>query len=350
MTSSPNWPRSIPLQHLSAKQAPSLIVVNDGHLFAVACLLLVAAAAILAASAPVWFSVASVVVFGTPHNFFEFRYFLSRLPSRFVPLKPFFITSFIGLAILTATEIALAVCIDKHIVDTAGARLLLSVWNESLIAWIFALSLLRYRDITRGGVIFNAILAVVTSIANFLSPQMFTVSLIYLHPLVGLWILERELRRTRKAWLRGYHWCLLAIPLSVAVLAMGLQGTVSDTESNRLLTLSTPGAQFFTGASPIMLLAVYTFLQMVHYGVWVLAIPIATQSWRRWRVDQMAFLRERKRLRPVVSVAIGCGVLTVLGFWFGFKLDYHTAIEIYVIMSLAHVLAEVPFMFWMHES
>lgn len=338
------------MQNIVSKSERTRIAIPDGFVFATAALALVVVAATLSVCSPSWFSIWIVIIFGTPHNFSEFRYFLSRLPSRFGPLKLFFITSFAGLLLLFLTESALSICFSRQLLPPLLGRLLLSIWNESLIVWILALSLLRYRDLTRNSAMFNIGLAAFASVANFLSPAMFIVSLTYLHPLIGLWILERELRRTRKSWLKAYHLCLWSVPVGVMALVLALHGTTNDAATNKLLTLSSPGAGFFTGASPTMLLAVYTFLQMVHYGVWVFAIPIATQSWKRWRVDQLAFLKKRTKLRPLIRTVIGVGVATVICAWFGFNLDYNTTIEIYVVASLAHVLAEAPFLFWMYES
>jgi hypothetical protein len=50
--------------------------------------------------------------------------------------------------------------------------------------------------------------------------------------------------------------------MGVIALVLWLHGTMGDAATNKLLTLSIPGSGFFTGTSPTMLLAVYTFLQM----------------------------------------------------------------------------------------
>jgi hypothetical protein len=42
--------------------------------------------------------------------------------------------------------------------------------------------------------------------------------LVYAHPLVALWILDRELMRSRPEWRKAYHTCLLALPLLLGVL------------------------------------------------------------------------------------------------------------------------------------
>lgn len=337
------------MQNLSYKSNFPSVSLSERHVFAGAALLLIAASALLAAGLPAVFSIWTVIIFGVPHNYAEFRYFLAKLPSRFGPLKPFFMTSFVGVLLLFCMEAALAISVDRGWLQPPLSRSLLWCWNEALILWILALSVLRYRDITRGAIVLNALLAAVTTASNCLSPNMFTIVLTYLHPLLGLWIFERELRRSRKSWLPTYHRCLLAVPVVVLALALCLHGTTSDAAAMRLLTLSNLGVAFFPGASPVMFVAVYGFLQMVHYGVWVLAIPIATQSWKRWNINRISAVRNRSRLRMALAAAVGLATLALPAFWLGFKFDYNTTIEIYVIVSLMHVIAEVPFLFWMHE-
>lgn len=337
------------VSYQSKLPSASAAALSQQQVFAASWLLLVVASALLAAGLPSVFSIWTVIIFGVPHNYAEFRYFLAKLPSRFGPLKPFFMTSFVGVSLLFCAEAALAISVDRGWLQPPLSRSLLWCWNEALILWILALSVLRYRDITRGAIALNMILAFVTTASNCLSPPMFTVVLTYLHPLLGLWILERELRRSRKSWLPTYHRCLLAVPVVVLALALCLHGSTSDTAALRLLTLSNLGVSFFPGTSPIMFVAIYGFLQMVHYGVWVVAIPIAARSWQKWNINHLSVVRNRSRLRRLLWTAVGVATLAIPAFWLGFKFDYYTTIEIYVIVSLTHVIAEVPFLFWMHE-
>ncbi len=47
----------------------------------------------LAAWAPLSFSIAIVGLFAAPHNWMEARYFLTRLPSRWRPLREYFLVA-----------------------------------------------------------------------------------------------------------------------------------------------------------------------------------------------------------------------------------------------------------------
>jgi hypothetical protein len=54
---------------------------------------------------------------------------------------------------------------------------------------------------------------------NWLGPDFFSLALVYIHPLIALWFLDRHLRRTRPEWLRTYRrWlCLLTLVLSAKI-------------------------------------------------------------------------------------------------------------------------------------
>src|SRR4051794_31050044 len=68
----------------------------------VASALAACAAAALAGWAPLRFSIVTVFLFAGPHNWLEFRYFLTRLPARWGRLRPFFLLAFAGMIGLTA--------------------------------------------------------------------------------------------------------------------------------------------------------------------------------------------------------------------------------------------------------
>ncbi|MBX9720714.1 MAG: hypothetical protein K2X81_04920, partial [Candidatus Obscuribacterales bacterium] len=90
---------------------------DSGTTFAIWFTLLILLSAVFSGCMPGTFTIATVVVFGGPHNWFEFRYFLSRLPSRFGPLFPFFITAFGGVLLLGAMEIMLMFLSHQHLVS-----------------------------------------------------------------------------------------------------------------------------------------------------------------------------------------------------------------------------------------
>src|SRR5881394_3686705 len=65
------------------------------------------ASAALASWLPLQVSIVTVFLFAGPHNWFEARYFLMRLPARFGRSRNFFLVAFAGIAVLTAGYVSL---------------------------------------------------------------------------------------------------------------------------------------------------------------------------------------------------------------------------------------------------
>ena len=88
-----------------------------------------------------------------------------------------------------------------------------ATWNSLLVLWIALLVELRSRQNPRRNwsLVWPIALAVIG--LNWLTPIALSLALVYLHPLIGLWILDRELRRNRSPWRRAYHACLACLPL-----------------------------------------------------------------------------------------------------------------------------------------
>ncbi len=69
---------------------------------------LIAGACVSAAVAswlPLQVSIATVFLFAGPHNWFEARYFLMRLPAKFGRSRNFFAVAFAGIFVLTVTYV-----------------------------------------------------------------------------------------------------------------------------------------------------------------------------------------------------------------------------------------------------
>src|SRR5919106_2377453 len=69
----------------------------------------VVAAAAFASLLPLQVSILTVFLFAGPHNWFELRYFLMRLPVRFGRSRNFFLTAFVGLGVLTVVYVSLPI-------------------------------------------------------------------------------------------------------------------------------------------------------------------------------------------------------------------------------------------------
>src|SRR5437763_4870471 len=91
----------------------------------------VTCAAMLAAFFPVALSIAAVFLFAGPHNWFEARYLIARMPVRWTGQRGFFLLALSGIAGLSATFSFIPV--DR------------SIWHAALVCWALLLVRLSSR-------------------------------------------------------------------------------------------------------------------------------------------------------------------------------------------------------------
>lgn len=315
--------------------------------FGLSTLALIVLSAFVAAAAPIQFSIGIVFLFAAPHNWMELRYCLSRLPSKLGPLKPFFATSFIGLALLFGSYIALVVCARTGMLDANFAVPLLMTWNVSLIAWCLWLAILRWR--TSKARLVAVLLAAVVLAASVSSPRWFSLVLVYAHPFIGLCVLDRELVRTRRSWLAIYRKCLLVIPAVVLGFLLSFSGSESLPCNNLLekQIIRHAGSSVLPDVSSHLLVSLHTFLEMLHYGVWCVAIPVATRAISKWKVETAPALASKPTLQKVAALVMLLSTLAVVSFWTGFVVDFQATRDFYFTIAMVHVLGEIPFLMWL---
>jgi hypothetical protein len=310
---------------------------------------LVVGAAALAGALPIEFSLATVFLFAGPHNWFEARYALGRLPARAGKLWGFFTVSAVGIIGLTAAYAAIPAAFPL-ISDESVAVGLYSVWSTVFLLWVAALVWMRSRTNPRfdGGWVWP--LALLIAAGAWLNPYALPVVLVYLHPLMALWLLDRELARSRPQW-RKVYWCAVAcVPLAIGALWFQLHDAPEPESGNSFAIAFAPtlanhsGAWFLEGISPHFLIAAHAFLEMVHYGVWVVLIPlIGMRSWP-WQLQTIPAARRSPKWSRGVAAILLFGLLIVVTLWVCFGLDYATTRHVYFSVAMLHVLAEVPFL------
>jgi hypothetical protein len=318
----------------------------------VACALL---SAVMASWVPLQFSVVTVFLFAGPHNWFELRYFLMRLPVRFGKSRNFFLTAFGGIGLLTLTYLALPVFYALNY--EANWSFVLASWNTLLLLWLGVLVWMRGRQKARRDWSWAIPAACALCSLNWLRPELFSLAIVFLHPLVALWFLDRHLRRTRPEWLQTYHRCLWLLPLLVAGMIWQLSLTPQLPDDNGLFWRITQhaGGELLPGISSHLLVSVHVFLEMLHYGVWLVALPLiapaiihsagyTSQQKRIWDFKTVPLVRHPRGFPRMVAFTLLFGVVMVFGLWFGFSIDYSTTRDIYFTVAIAHVLAEAPFL------
>jgi hypothetical protein len=323
---------------------PSLAAERPIGIFVVLALAFVATACILAGALPIGFSIVTVFLFAGPHNWVELRYFLARTPPRWGPLAPFFAIGVAGVLALTALFMALTWM--PIVSDYDHWLTALATWNSLLVLWIALLVDLRSRQNPRRNwfVVWPIALAIVAAI--WLTPLAMYLVLVYLHPLIGLWILDRELRRNRSPWRPAYHACLACLPLFVAALWLWLWNAPNLPGDDVLVRAirAHAGAEILQNVSSHLLVATHTFLEMIHYGVWLLAIPLASGMIAPWRSDARGLARRSFGWRRLIAGGLAASAAVVVLLWACFLIDYPVTRDVYFTVAMFHVLAEAPFL------
>ena len=314
--------------------------------FACAVVGVAVTACLLAGWAPLGFSIVTVFLFAGPHNWMEARYFLARMPARWGPLRTFFLTGIGGVLALTGAFTALpwvAETLDWSNRDWLTAS---ATWDTAFILWIMTLAHLRSRQpprrdwslVTPAGF---SLIAVV-----WMWPQGWSLALVYLHPLVALVFLDRELAKRRPEWHGTYRRVLVVVPLLLAALWWRLWDSpmLPGDDALSLRIAHHAGSSILSGVSSHLLVATHTFLEMLHYGAWLVAIPLVGLGAAPWRVSATPLGRRSPAWRKaVVGILCTGGAITLL-LWAAFLADYPLTRDIYFTVAMLHVLAEVPFL------
>ncbi|HEU4388764.1 MAG TPA: hypothetical protein VFV34_13260 [Blastocatellia bacterium] len=303
------------------------------------------AAALLISWKPLQLSIATIFLFAGPHNWIEFRYFLARMPARWGRSRLFYTAGLGGVAVLTAAYIALYALGQSWYLNEDAWTTSIGAWNSVLVLWVCSLVYLRGREVRRDRFwIFAAGFAI--SSAVWFSPSLFSLALVYLHPLVALWFLDRQLKRSRPDWRKTYHLCLAVLPVILAlmwtVLARASNFPEDDALSWRIAQHA--GAGILTGVSTHLLVATHVFLETVHYAAWLVLIPLVGLRGRLWETGRIPLATQRLGWPRTVRTVLILGVFVVIVLWAGFTMNYTSARDVYFTFAMAHVLAEAPFL------
>lgn len=324
-----------------------------------------ALSALMASWLPLQVSIVTVFLFAGPHNWFEFRYFLMRLPLRLGKSRNFFLTAFIGIALLTVGYVSLPL-LYHFTAPTPGAwTTVLASWNTLLLLWIGLLVWLRGKHRQRRDWSWAIPVALGVSALNWLQPEFFSLAIVYLHPLVALWFLDRHLRTSRPEWVPVYHRCLSLLPLLLVGIVWVQARTPALPDDNGLFWRITQhsGAELLPNIPSRILVSVHLFLEMLHYAVWIIALPLiapltksamGTESGEApalsrqrnpiWKVKSVPLASHPRGFPKLVGAVLSLGVFAVVVLWLGFSIDYATTRDIYFTVAIAHVVAEAPFL------
>jgi hypothetical protein len=300
----------------------------------------VAATAALSALAPLWLGRVGVLALAGPHNWMELRYLVSFAPGGSGMTRPFVVVGFAGTWVLAAALVAL-VCLGREL-DPAHHRLALSCWHTALALWLMWMLRLRRARSAGAAWLPSALMAVVA--LAWLSPRAVHLALVYLHPVVALGFLHAAVRRWRPAWLPACRLLLAATALLALALALLLwdAGSLPLREPLASRSVDRAGAALLPGLSSHMLLSVHTFLETLHYGAWLVAIPIAGMRAPPWRLGRIPLASASARARVGLTAALVGGALAVVVLWLAFAASPVTTFDVYFTVAIVHVIAEFP--------
>jgi len=314
--------------------------------FSLCVIVLAVAACALSGSAPLGFSIVTVFLFAGPHNWMEARFFLSRMPAHWNRLRAYFLIGIAGVLVLSTGSLLLPSFARSWQWERGDWLTGIAIWNSLLVAWILMLAEHRRRETGRDRWLWVMPGGLALIGFTWLAPVAWNLALVYLHPLVALWFLDRELARRRPGWQLAYRRALTLVPVLIGVLWYLLSGA-PDLPGTDLLTMQIThhaGADFFAGVSSRFLVATHTFLEMLHYAAWIVAIPLVGYAGAPWRLQRVPLAQRSHRWMKVTGCVLLAGALITLLLWAGFLADYPLTRDIYFSVAILHVLAEIPFL------
>ncbi|MEP6847650.1 MAG: hypothetical protein ABI999_02250 [Acidobacteriota bacterium] len=325
------------------RRAPA---VSTAQIFFAAFVTVCALLAVGVGSFPLQMSIATIFLFAGIHNFMELRYFAARMPLSWGRSRTYYSVGIGGVIVLAAAYFSLYFLNGNWLwsLDSRGA--LTASWNTALVLWIGLLFYLRGKQRPKSDWSWAFPTAFLLAALAWMVPLYWSLSLVYLHPFIAMWFLDRQIRRTKPEWLHAYHLCLASIPVFLLILWATLANQPNLPEDTALFWRITQhaGSQILPGISSRLLVATHVFLETIHYAVWILLIPLVDFRAIPWRLRDMPLFYNKSGFPRLVIATLCLGSLIVAVLWGGFALDYTTTRDLYFAFAMAHVLAEFPFL------
>jgi hypothetical protein len=302
-------------------------------------------AALLIGWQPLTLSIVTIFLFAGIHNFFEFRYFLARMPIRWGKSKIFYSVGIGGTILLTGIYLLIYFGSGNWLWSLTDYAIVVACWNTLFILWFALLFFLRGKQKRKDWSFGFAVAFLVCSIA-WMFPNYWSLSLVYIHPFIAMWFLERQIRRTKPEWLKAYHFCLATIPLFILGFWFTLSNQPDLSEENRLFWRITQhaGSAILPNISSHFLVSLHVFLETIHYAVWIILIPLIDFRAIPWKINEIPLFSKDSGFPKLVVAILMISVMLTICLWLGFLADYTLTRDVYFAFAMAHVLAEMPFL------
>jgi len=93
-----------------------------------------------------------------------------------------------------------------------------------------------------------------------------------------------------------------------------------------------------------MLVSLHVFLEMLHYGVWIIALPLIGATGAVWNVKTIPLAQHPRGFPKLIATVMVLSFFIVALLWLGFSVNYSVTRDVYFTVAMAHVLAEAPFL------
>ncbi len=319
--------------------------LTSANVFLIAFVSACAVGAVLIGSFPLQLSIVTIFLFAGPHNLMEFRYFAARMPVRWGQSRLFYSVGIGGVTVLTGAYLTLYFASGNWLWSLESWQIYAAVWNTALVVWVGSLFYLRGRQRRRDWSLAFAAAFLLAGLA-WIVPQYWSLALVYLHPFVAMWFLERQIRRTRPEWLRAYHLCLLSIPAFLFLIWIAVASQPNLPQDTNLFWRINQhaGSEILPSISSHLLVATHVFLESIHYFVWLLLIPLVDRRAIPWRLEDVPIFANRNGIPKLFAAFLLFSLCVSVALWFGFAVDYTATRDIYFAFAIGHVLAEFPFL------
>ena len=147
-------------------------------------------------------------------------------------------------------------------------------------------------------------------------------------------------------WLKSFRFGLLLIPVCLIGMAARWAGA-PDVPGHDLLTWQIThhaGAGVIPRVSTHFLVAAHVFLELLHYLVWIVVIPLISGRKSLWRMRDVPLARRSPHWRRLLSTVVVAGAVVMLVLWASFLTDYAWTRNVYFTVAILHVLMEIPFL------
>lgn len=322
------------------------IEITSAHIFVFTFMAFCAIGAAIIGMFPLQLSIATIFLFAGVHNLMEFRYFAARMPVRWGRSRLYYSVGIGGVVVLTIAYLWLYFASGNWLWSKASWAMVAAMWNTAFILWVGVLFYLRGKQRPKSdwGWAFPVVFFLAAS--AWIVPQYWSLALVYLHPFVAMWFLERQIRRTKPEWLRAYHYCLLSIPLFLIAMWATLVGQPNLSEETNLFWRigQHAGSEILPGISSHLMVATHVFLETIHYFVWILLIPLIDKRAIPWKLRDVPLFANANGIPKIFATFFIFSVAVVIALWAGFAVDYAQTRDIYFAFAIGHVMAEFPFL------